>query len=473
MCLAAGLPSGCGSKVTTLSCVPACPPGFSCSERGCVPDTPSSGACDGGCDLALPVSTGCQPSCAFPTPVCNDSGVCVPCLVDGDCLAGQSCRPSGSVTACVTVCESDVTCLRLGATEACCDGACVDTLSDAKNCGGCGAPCVVPHAAAGCSAGQCQTGSCNPNWGDCNSDPQDGCETNLLLDTRNCGSCGTTCSLDHARAACSGACYVAACDFGWGDCDGLSPNGCEQAVIADIENCGACGNSCPAQPHSSPACDNGTCQIARCSVGYADCDGNPGNGCEVPVGTDPANCGTCGHACGNLQVCRNGGCTCPACSFPNARSTCVNNVCALGACVPGFGNCNGVDKDGCEADLGSDGNNCNGCGLACPPNAMNCIDGVCSAGFTHHDGLGETWIDPAPNKTYTVDEASAACNAYVTQRLGGMDVCVAVGCGCGGMDLCVYNQNANPRYTWFYNNGGMGGQVTLNCCGCGPVGIWD
>ena len=48
-----------------------------------------------------------------------------------------------------------------------------------------------------------------------------------------------------------------------------------------------------------------------------------------------------------------------------------------------------------------------------------------------------------------------------------------MGCGCGGQDSCVYNIMANPRYTWFYNNGMMGGQVTLNCCGCMAAGKWD
>jgi len=33
-----------------------------------------------------------------------------------------------------------------------------------------------------------------------------------------------------------------------------------------------------------------------CPAGYADCDGNPANGCETSLSTT-TNCGACGHAC--------------------------------------------------------------------------------------------------------------------------------------------------------------------------------
>ena len=34
-----------------------------------------------------------------------------------------------------------------------------------------------------------------------------------------------------------------------------------------------------------------------CPAGTADCNGNPGDGCETDLITDPANCGACGHDC--------------------------------------------------------------------------------------------------------------------------------------------------------------------------------
>ena len=128
--------------------------------------------------------------------------------------------------------------------------------------------------------------------------------------------------------------------------------------------------------------------------------------------------------------------------------------------------------DGCEVNIAQDANNCNGCAMACPQNMPNCFNSMCQTGFTHHDGFGDTWLDNTPNGTFTLQEAAMACAAYVKGKLGGMDTCTLMGCGCGGQDNCVYNQNANPRRTWFYNNGMMGGLVTNNCCNCGG-NKWD
>jgi hypothetical protein len=44
------------------------------------------------------------------------------------------------------------------------------------------------------------------------------------------------------------------------------------------------------------------CAMAACSAGTSDCDGNAANGCETDVRT-AANCGACGHACGDGQTC--------------------------------------------------------------------------------------------------------------------------------------------------------------------------
>lgn len=41
-------------------------------------------------------------------------------------------------------------------------------------------------------------------------------------------------------------------------------------------------------------CGNGVCE---CASGFAECDGDPSNGCETSLDTDPASCGACGHDC--------------------------------------------------------------------------------------------------------------------------------------------------------------------------------
>jgi hypothetical protein len=115
--------------------------------------------------------------------------------------AGAGCAPCTVLNA-VAICAP---------TGACALGACVGSYRDCDNnpvtgceididhdpvhCGDCNAPpCTTPNGTPGCSAGRCATGACNPNWGDCNGDPRDGCEANLLTDTMNCGECKKPCA---------------------------------------------------------------------------------------------------------------------------------------------------------------------------------------------------------------------------------------------------------------------------------------
>lgn len=51
-------------------------------------------------------------------------------------------------------------------------------------------------------------------------------------------------------------------------------------------------------------CDDGECQ---CAAGFADCDQDPEDGCEVDLTTDASSCGSCGHDCGGGQ-CAQGEC---------------------------------------------------------------------------------------------------------------------------------------------------------------------
>jgi hypothetical protein len=70
-----------------------------------------------------------------------------------------------------------------------------------------------------------------------------------------------------------------------------------------------------------------TCRIQTCASGFANCDTNHANGCEVRTTSDLRNCGGCGVACGASEVCESGGCVCgmsrgvtgggPACVSPD------------------------------------------------------------------------------------------------------------------------------------------------------------
>jgi Concanavalin A-like lectin/glucanases superfamily len=111
-------------------------------------------------------------------------------------------------------------------------------------------------------------------------------------------------------AACQmGMCKLTGCAKDYTDCDNNLANGCEGKLQSDPRNCGMCGKVCPpAGANQMAACLNGACSLA-CNAGFGDCDGNPGNGCELDVTADPKNCGACNNVCPqNLPVCKAGQC---------------------------------------------------------------------------------------------------------------------------------------------------------------------
>jgi hypothetical protein len=87
--------------------------------------------------------------------------------------------------------------------------------------------------------------------------------------SRLCGSCGAYACCPTGKACCNGTCT---------------------AVNSDPDNCGACGNVCPA---SAPICNQGACY-------------------DCPPGTnfmwDSGNCGGCGNVCPEGTACAWGVC---------------------------------------------------------------------------------------------------------------------------------------------------------------------
>ncbi len=127
-------------------------------------------------------------------------------------------------------------------------------------------------------------------------------------------------------------------------------------LLDTVDNCGACGNNCGWQNASGAQCIGGLC-VANCNAGFAECDGNPANGCEANLTTD-LHCGTCYNACTAF----------------NATGTCVMGTCEM-TCAAGWGDCNDDLTDGCESDLMNDVMRCGSCDRGC---TSTCVAGQCT-----------------------------------------------------------------------------------------------
>lgn len=256
------------------------------------------------------------------------------------------------------------------------------TTTDVRNCGQCGMTCTFDHASARCVAGRCGIGACNSGHADCDGQAETGCEvdTSTLLD---CGGCGRSCAPPNATGVCdSGECRVDQCDAGHADCDRDPSNGCEVDTRSSTDSCRSCGARCDLT-NATARCTPSGCAIDRCASGFADCDGDVSNGCEVDTRNSVSNCSACGAGC----------------RLANAVAACTDSRCVIDRCTSNFADCNGDPSDGCEVDLRTDLGNCGACRGACPAGrTCACAAGtvcsagacasVCGGGTTYCPGLG-------------------------------------------------------------------------------------
>jgi hypothetical protein len=65
---------------------------------------------------------------------------------------------------------------------------------------------------------------------------------------------------------------VLTCNAGFGNCDGLAPNGCETTLTTDTLRCGTCTNSCTFA-NATPRCEAGGCKFT-CLPNFYDLNNN-------------------------------------------------------------------------------------------------------------------------------------------------------------------------------------------------------
>ncbi len=332
------------------SCVldPDCLAGYLCVAGRCARDMGRSCVADGECASGLCTDgVCCRTRCGGTCEACNlpgRAGFCDPvpdgldpddecpqesasgCRYTGACSGARTCRlhPAGTVcidASCASASTSNVPDTCNGA------GLCVD--NGTRSClpfacnpatGRCGTSCAV---AADCAAGYV----CQPSTGQCLKSEGQACSTSaecqggtccsgfcrdLQTDRNHCGSCGTVCRNEHGATSCVAGVCRPTCDTGWGDCDASRSDGCETS-LRTVTDCGKCKAAC-VRTGGVPTCETGTCGLAQCDTGFASCDANDANGCELDLARTPNTCATAewiGSNCGDTAS----GVLCPTASW--------------------------------------------------------------------------------------------------------------------------------------------------------------
>jgi len=397
---------------------------FKCSSQNGTPDCDArvcSIDCDSGFDdCNSDASDGCEADLTVSTLHCTECfNACsatppqVP-VCDGTQCLGITCdAPSdcGGVQPC-GACDQDSP-----------DPLCNDALNTTTHCGGCGIDCTAANATTVCvenSGYSCAIDDCTGAYADCDEDYLNGCEIETDTNRNHCGDClagdpaggsGENCDLTKgaqvAQTSCSGgACKVLSCNSGFADCDGDWSNGCEVDLNDNDAHCGGCtsgptstwdgGANCDnVFPNASGVCTAGQCELSNCDGNYESCDGVAANGCETLAQGDPGNCGGCGNLSSQYICATNGGTSANTCS--GSATTCTP-TCVNNAGTTGadFGNCDGENWDGCEQGLQSSLSHCGACG-------NNCTTGM------HTSGASAT-CSSASCAIATCDPNLADCN---------------------------------------------------------------
>jgi hypothetical protein len=170
-------------------------------------------------------------------------------------------------------------------------------------------------------------------------------------------------------------------------------------VPSDVHNCGTCGHDCTNLAHVAGATSctaGGACTFppSACAVGWADCNGQPDDGCETNI-TTPSACGSCTKAC--------------SASDPE---------CAGGACVTGCPTQTPVLCGSTCVDTTSNANDCDACGKACTTAVANAQPTCANSACTFACNADFTGCPPPPAApTACVNEQDDANNCGTCNKM--------------------------------------------------------
>jgi len=521
-----GTTSGAGTTGgTTGGSDLSCPTGATwigdtCAVSTCLPQYTGAGCilADGGIGECLGTMcldvTGDPLHCGIPETACAvgmacDAGSCVGstgCAGDGGCPAGELCQADGR--RCLPSACDATSGQRLCNGGFCCGDVC-GQLDGGTDCGACGVTCG--------DAGFCYadpiTGA--PKCGDCSSVPTGtACNGGICCggdcidqttDGTNCGGCGRLCAVD-AGGSCNngfcssscGGCGCAGCPSGETCFEGFdvaycisntctsghdgSPCGefgacCGSTCLAggfggDPKNCGACGNACA----DGDLCRSGVCVQTLGCLGQSsetEClmDGGQGTCCDgqcVDTNSDSANCNECGNACAVGTSCQSGSCPTPFCTQANCPA---GTVCAEGECVAGCAGREDGDYCGDASDGGSPylGFCCGGaCSQLGDPQSCGGCGLVCPAGASCFAGGCQLFPSFTPFVCDGVGEPTCA-NGYGCFPNGSPygDACAPQDCTSrSNGDPCAYGPETAGECC-----AGSCALVTSDPANCGACGL--